>query len=263
MSGESFLPLRRRLLKQVAKASSEHRLLEPDDRVLVAVSGGKDSLVLLDLLARIAKRAPFRFTLVVVHIGLTDPSSELVGFFGSHGYEYRVVREDPYALARRQTPMDQSCCSLCSRLRRGILYTAATQLGATKIALGHHREDLAETLLLNLFYSGQIKSMPARLQSDDRRHIVIRPLCYCAEQDIRAYAEASSLPVVAGSPCGPVADVNRQRMKRLIAELARENDHVPGNLLAALSNVRETHLLDRRWSGCAGSPAPITDRDPT
>lgn len=240
--------LETRLLKKVARASSDFSLIEPGDRILVAVSGGKDSHTLLQLLALISRRAPFPFSLIAVNIDQGQPGfpkQTLPDYFAAKGYDFRVVAEDTYSVVKEKIPSGKTTCSLCSRLRRGILYTQATQLGVTKIALGHHRDDFIETLLLNLLYSGQIKAMPARLVSDDKRHIVIRPLVYCTETEIAEYAREQAFPIIPCALCGSQPNLQRRRVKELIAQLSMENPNVPGNLMAALENVRPSQLLDR------------------
>ncbi len=245
--------LEHRLLGQVARASADFALLEPDDRVLVAVSGGKDSHALLYLLRELRKRTPFAFSMIAVNVDQGHPGFPerlLPEFFEREGYEYRVVQEDTYSVVKEKVPEGKTYCALCSRLRRGILYTLAQDIGATKIALGHHRDDLIETLLLNLFYSGQIKAMPPRLRSDDGRNVVIRPLVYCAEQDLAEFASAKQFPIVPCDLCGSQENLQRKQVKRLIEELAAKNPHVKNNLFAALGNVRQSHLLDLAL--CAG-----------
>jgi len=241
--------LERRLLSQLARTSHEYRLIEPGDRILVAVSGGKDSMTLLYLLREIAKRAPFEFSLVAVNLDQGHPGFPehvLPDYFASEGYEYRILKEDTYSIVKAKIPEGKTYCSLCSRLRRGILYSAARELGATKIALGHHRDDAIETLLLNLFYSGQMKAMPPRLTSDDGQNVVIRPLALCAEKDIAALAAAKRFPIVPCDLCGSQDNLKRQEVKRLLADLERVNPQLRGNLTAALGNVRPTHLFDKK-----------------
>jgi tRNA 2-thiocytidine biosynthesis protein TtcA len=241
-----------RLLRKVARASSDFALIEPNDKILVAVSGGKDSHALLHLLAQIRRRTPFPFSLIALNIDQGQPGFPkeiLPQYFRQKGYEFRIVSEDTYSVVREKVPEGKTACSLCSRLRRGILYTQASELGATKIALGHHRDDFIETLLLNLFFSGQIKAMPAKLVSDDKRHVVIRPLVYCTEAELSQYAKLEGFPIIPCSFCGSQPNLQRQKIKQLIAELARENDNIPNNLMAALGNVRVSHLLDRQLYG--------------
>jgi len=242
-------PLRqlgRRLLGQLAQASRDYALVEPGDHVLVAVSGGKDSYTMLDLLRQLQQRAPFDFTLVAVNIDQGHPGYPrhvLEEYLAREGYPAEFVCEDTYSVVKAKVPEGKTYCSLCSRLRRGILYTTAQRLGATKIALGHHRDDFTETLLLNLLYAGQIKAMPPRLVSDDGANVVIRPLCYAAEEDIAEYARLRAYPILPCDLCGSQENLKRQRVKRLISELHAENPNVRGNLFAALGNVRASHLL--------------------
>jgi tRNA 2-thiocytidine biosynthesis protein TtcA len=244
-----------RLLSRVAEASAEFGLLEAGDRVMVAVSGGKDSHALLWLLREIARRAPFDFSLVAVNLDQGHPGfpkQVLPDYFEREGFEYRIVERDTFSVVQEKVPAGKTYCSLCSRLRRGILYDVAQELGATKIALGHHRDDVIETLLLNILYSGQLKAMPPRLRSDDGRNVVIRPLVYCAEAELAELARELAFPIIPCDLCGSQDNLQRKRVKRLIAELAAENPNVPGNLLASLANVRPTHLLDRALSAALG-----------
>jgi tRNA 2-thiocytidine biosynthesis protein TtcA len=247
--------LEKRLLAQVAQASADFRLIEPGDRIMVAVSGGKDSHALLWMLRQISLRAPFEFSIVAVNLDQGHPGfpkQVLPDYFAREGYEHRIIEQDTYSIVKRTIAEGKTQCSLCSRLRRGILYNVAEQLGATKIALGHHRDDLIETLLLNVLYSGQLKAMPPRLRSDDGRNVVIRPLVYCAESDLAALAAEQRFPIVPCDLCGSQDNLQRQRVKALIAELHAENPNVRGNLFAALGNVRPTHLCDRQLAAALG-----------
>lgn len=249
--------LEKRLLRQLGQTSERYRLIEPGDRVLVGISGGKDSMSLLHLLARIRERAPFEFSLVAVNLDQGHPgfpSRVLPEYFEAQGYDYRIIREDTYSIVKEKLAPGSTYCSLCSRLRRGILYNVAQDLGCTKIALGHHREDTIETLLLNLLYSGQIKAMPPRLQSDDGRNVVIRPLLECSEAEIAEFAELMQFPIIPCDLCGSQENLKRKRVKRLIEELTAENCNVPGNLLAALSNVRSSHLMAAPRGDEGGQP---------
>jgi len=238
--------LEKRLLAQLAQASAEFGLLEPNDRVMVAVSGGKDSFGLLHLLREVQKKAPFDFSIVAVNLDQKQPGfpeDVLPRYFEQEGYEYRIIEEDTYSIVKEKVPEGKTYCSLCSRLRRGILYNVAEELGATKLALGHHRDDAIVTLLLNLFYSGQIKAMPAKLRSDDGRNTVIRPLIYCAEEDMAELARLRHFPIIPCNLCGSQENLKRQEVKELLATLELTNPKLRGNMLAALKNVRLSHLL--------------------
>lgn len=240
--------LEQRLLGKVARASRAWDLLAPDDRILVAMSGGKDSYVLFDLLRTLQARVPFRYELVAVHLDQHQPGFDtavVARHLAGLGVEHHVLSEDTYSVVVENTPAGKAYCSLCSRLRRGILYTAAQRLGCTKIALGHHRDDSIETLLLNLLYAGQIKAMPPRLVSDDGRNVVIRPLIECAEADIAELARRKAFPVQPCTVCSRQPDLKRAKVKGLLDALDAENPTVRANVFAALANVRPSHLLDR------------------
>lgn len=239
--------LERKLLSSVAKASSDFRLLEPGDRVMVAVSGGKDSHAMLYLLRELQKKAPFSFSLFALNVDQGHPgfpSQLLPAYFEREGYEYVIVKEDTYSVVTDKVPEGKAYCSLCSRLRRGILYTQAQKLGATKIALGHHRDDVIETLMLNLLYAGQLKAMPARLRSDDRRNVVIRPLVYASEAELSEFSALKEFPIIPCDLCGSQDNLKRKQVKQLLTRLNDENPTVRANVFAALGNVRPSHLYD-------------------
>jgi tRNA 2-thiocytidine biosynthesis protein TtcA len=240
--------LERRLLRAASRAIRDFDLVEEGDRILVAVSGGKDSYTLLHVLLRLRERAPVDFDLVAVNLDQGQPGFPghvLEEHFRAVGVPYRMLSKDTYSIVKRLVPEGKTTCPVCSRLRRGILYNAAVELGCTKIALGHHREDLVETLLMSALYSGALKSMPPRLRSDDGRNVVIRPLSYAAEEDIAAFAAAMRFPIVPCDLCGSQPNLRRRRVKELLAQLSREHPAVKGNLLNALGKVVPSHLLDR------------------
>ncbi|HET7824127.1 MAG TPA: tRNA 2-thiocytidine(32) synthetase TtcA [Anaeromyxobacter sp.] len=259
--------LERRLLRAAADAIADFALVEDGDKILVAVSGGKDSWTLLHLLLRLRERAPIRFDLVAVNLDQGQPgypAHVVEEHLRSIGVPYRMLVRDTYSVVRRLVPEGKTTCPVCSRLRRGVLYGAAVEMGCTKIALGHHRDDLIETLLLSALYAGALKSMPPKLRSQDGRNVVIRPLCYAAEEDIAAFAAAMKFPIVPCDLCGSQPNLRRKRVKALLAELSREHPAVKGNLLNALGNVVASHLLDRelrRKLAESTGAAPWIDED--
>lgn len=239
--------LQTKLLRQLGKASQVFDLIEPDDRILVGVSGGKDSYTLLHLLRLTQRRVPFDFSIIAVNLDQGHPGFPghvLENYFQSEGYAYRMLAQDTYSVVKQKVPVGKTYCSLCSRMRRGILYNAAVDMGCTKIALGHHRDDVIETLMLNLLFSGQVKAMPPRLTSDDGRNVVIRPLLYCDESDIEVFSQEMAFPIIPCDLCGSQENLQRKQVKRLIQQLNERNPNVRGNLFAALSNVCPSHLLD-------------------
>jgi tRNA 2-thiocytidine biosynthesis protein TtcA len=247
---QAIVRLGRKLSRTMLTTVTDHGLIEDGDKILVAVSGGKDSYTLLDLLGRAQKRAPVRFQLTAFHLDQRQPGydgRELATWLGASGIPFEIGSEDTFSAVMQDAERDAKAtyCRLCSRLRRGILYTAAERLGCNKVALGHHREDSLETLLLNLFYAGKLQAMPARYTTNDGRFIVIRPLVECAEQEIADYAGAMSFPILPCSLCGSQADLKRAEVARLLADLELKIPDVRQVMLAALKNVRPTHLLDR------------------
>ena len=240
---------RRALSKQMTRTIAGFGLLAEGDHVLVAVSGGKDSYTLLDLLWSARARAPFKFELTAVHLDQAQPGYDgrpLADWLANFGAPHQILREDTYSVVLDHTPPGGTYCAVCSRLRRGILYTAAERLGCNKIALGHHRDDALETLLLNLFYGGKLQAMPAGYTTDDGRFQVIRPLIECAEADIAAHAHNAGYPILPCNLCGSQDGLRRDAMARLLGQLEQDSPNVRAVMLSALKNVSPTHLLDTR-----------------
>lgn len=249
--------LERKLIRQIGRVDRDFDLLADGDRILVGLSGGKDSWALLHLLRRIQMKSNMDLTLIGVNLDQGHPgfpAHRIREYLEEHGYEHRMLHVDTYSVVLEKVPEGKTYCSLCSRLRRGILYTAAEELGCNKIALGHHRDDLIETVMLNLLYSGQLKSMPPKLFADDGQNVVIRPLAYCAEEDIAAYVEAVGFPVLPCDLCGTQENLQRQQIKKLLAELNSKNPSVKGSMLRAIGNIKVSHLLDRELLQLRGDP---------
>jgi tRNA 2-thiocytidine biosynthesis protein TtcA len=231
---------------------------------MACLSGGKDSYALLDMLLYLGQHAPVDFEVVAVNLDQKQPGFPghvLPEYLGRLGVPYRIVQQDTYSVVKRVIPEGKTMCSLCSRLRRGVLYRVAGELGATKIALGHHRDDILETFLLNLFYTGQLKSMPPKLRSDDGRHVVIRPLAYCKERDLAAYARARAFPIIPCTLCGSQENLKRVEVKRMLGDWEKRHPGRVETMLNSLRHVRASHLLDRDAFDFATLP-PSRARNP-
>lgn len=257
--------LESRLLRQLSRLGREHALFEPGDRIMVACSGGKDSWALLHLLRAHQRTLPFRISLVAFNLDQGHPGYDpapLVEHLRAHGFEHHVERRDTHSVVVANTPAGKTFCSRCSRMRRALLHQMADRLGANKIALGHHRDDLIETLWLNQMFAGRLRAMAAKLPAPPGGHAVIRPLLACAESDLAAYAAHVGAPILPCNLCGSQPDARRQQVKRWIRELETHVPDLRANLLAAAGNLEPDHLLDRRWlDRSAGVAQPEPDAD--
>jgi len=251
--------LSKRLHRQVGEAIGDFTMIEEGDKVMVCLSGGKDSYALLDILMGLQQRAPIRFELVAVNLDQKQPGFPehvLPDYLAQAGVPFRIETQDTYSIVKRLVPKGQTMCSLCSRLRRGILYRVASELGATKIALGHHRDDIVVTLLMNMFFGGRMKGMPPKLVSDDGRHVVIRPLAYVAETDLERWAEVRRYPIIPCTLCGSQENLQRAQIKAMVRDWERQYPGRTDNMLRAMGHLVPSHLLDRNLH-------PFTTLQPT
>lgn len=238
-----------KLLRRMGEAIEDFNMIEEGDRVMVCLSGGKDSFTMLDLLLDVKERAPISFDILAVNLDQKQPdfpAHVLPEYLESRSVPFRVIERDTYSVVKRLVPEGKTYCSVCSRLRRGILYNTAIEEGCTKIALGHHADDIIATFLLNLFYVGTLKAMPPILRSDDRRNTVIRPLAYCREKEIAEFAALKNFPIIPCDLCGSQVNLKRARVKRLIEDLEKEIPNIRSSMLTALGNVVPTHLMDTK-----------------
>ncbi len=241
--------LSKRLHRQVGQAIGDFNMIEAGDKIMVCLSGGKDSYALLDILLSLRQRAPIPFDLVAVNLDQKQPgfpAEVLPAYLASRGVPFHIEEQDTYSVVKKIIPEGQTLCSLCSRLRRGILYRVAGELGATKIALGHHRDDMVVTLLLNMFFGSRLKGMPPKLVSDDGRHVVIRPLAYVAEGDLERWAAHRQFPIIPCTLCGSQDNLQRVQVKKMIHDWERQYPGRIDNMLTAMGNVVPSHLMDRK-----------------
>lgn len=248
-SSNSFLRLKKFLMRKTGEAIVDYGMIEEGDVVMVCVSGGKDSFTLLTLLRELRERAPINFRIVAMNLDQKQPGFPdhvLPAYFESIGVEYRIVTENTYQIVKGKIPEGKTTCSLCSRLRRGIIYRTAKEIGATKIALGHHRDDMIETMFLNMFFGGKIKSMPPKLVSDDGQNMVIRPLAYCSEKDIERFARGMTFPIIPCNLCGSQENAQRKQIKAMLRDW---DSKFPGRIVSiatAMQNIVPSHMADRK-----------------
>ncbi len=243
-----FAKLQQKLRRQVGKAIGDYNMIEQGDRVMVCLSGGKDSFTMLDILLGLQQKAPVNFSLVAVNLNQKQPgfpADVLPNYLRSLGVDFHILEQDTYSIVKRVIPAAKTMCGLCSRLRRGILYTFARENGFSRVALGHHRDDLVETLFLNMFFGSRLKAMPPKLRSDDGTNVVIRPLAYCRETDIARYAAAKEFPIIPCDLCGSQGHLQRARVKKMLAQWEREQPGRVDNIFRSLQNVSPSQLADQ------------------
>lgn len=257
----------KRLARQMGQAIGDFNMIEDGDKVMVCLSGGKDSYAMLDILLRLRERAPIHFDIIAVNLDQKQPGFPahiLPEYLEKRGVPYHIETQDTYSIVKRLVPEGKTTCSLCSRLRRGVLYRVAGELGATKIALGHHRDDILQTMFLNMFYGGKLKGMPPKLQSDDGKNIVIRPLAYVKEVDLEAYAELREFPIIPCNLCGSQPNLKRAEMKALIRDWEKRFPGRVDNMFNAMQSVVPSHLMDRdlfNFTGLKATGAPDASGD--
>ena len=247
--------LKRRLESDVGKAIADYNMIEAGDTVLVCISGGKDSYALLSVLMALQRRAPVEFRLIAMNLDQKQPgfpADVLPRYLSGLGVEYRIVEQDTYSIVKEKIPKGKTTCSLCSRLRRGVIYRTAKELGANKIALGHHRDDIVHTLFLNLLFGGKLKAMPPKLVTDDGAHIVIRPLAYCGEADIARFARGMEFPIIPCNLCGSQSNLQRQKIREMMTEWDRRYPGRTESVFTALQNIVPSHLADGALYDFAG-----------
>jgi tRNA 2-thiocytidine biosynthesis protein TtcA len=259
--------LEKRLRRLAGQAIADYGMIGAGDRVMVCLSGGKDSYGMLDILMKLRDAAPLDFSIVAVNLDQRHPGYPehvLPGYLRGLGIEHRIVVQDTYSVVKRVIPEGKTMCGLCSRLRRGVLYRVAKEIGATRIALGHHRDDILQTFFLNLFFGGKLKAMPPKLASDDGHHVVIRPMAYVEERDLEAYAEVRKFPIIPCDLCGSQDNLQRQQAKAMLREWEKKHPGRVESIFRALTNVHPSHLLDRAlhdFAAVTATGAPVEDGD--
>jgi tRNA 2-thiocytidine biosynthesis protein TtcA len=255
----------KRLRRLVGQAIADYEMIGEGDRVMVCLSGGKDSYALLDVLLRLREKAPVPFEIVAVNLDQKQPGFPehvLPDYLTALGVAYHIAEQDTYSVVKRVIPEGKTMCSLCSRMRRGVLYRVASEIGATRIALGHHRDDILETFFLNLFYGGTLKAMPPKLLSDDGRHVVIRPLAYCEERDLAEYAQLRAFPIIPCTLCGSQENLKRKEVKAMLREWEKRQPGRVDTIFTAIQNVRPSHLMDRALFDFARLESPVAGAVP-
>ena len=265
-ASNNFLKLRNQLISATGKAIGDYNMIEDGDTVLVCMSGGKDSFTMLMMLLALQERAPITFKIIAMNLDQKQPGFPehiLPAYLETLGVDYRIVEADTYSVVKEKIPEGKTTCSLCSRLRRGVIYTTAKKLGANKIALGHHRDDIVETLFLNMFFGAKMKSMPPKLSTNDKQNIVIRPLAYCSEKDIAAYARGMEFPIIPCNLCGSQENLQRVKVKEMLAAWEREQPGRVNNIFRAIGNIEPSHLADTNLYDFKGlSQSNNQDEDP-
>jgi len=249
MDSQRFTKLQKQLQRQTGKAIADYHMIDDGDRIMVCLSGGKDSYTMLDILINLRAVAPVNFDLVAVNLDQKQPGFPehvLPNYLDKLEIEYQIIEQDTYSIVKEKTQVGKTTCSLCSRLRRGILYNTAQTLKANKIALGHHMDDVVETMFMNMFHGSRMKTMPPKLISDDKRNIVIRPLVYCREKEIQRYAERKQFPIIPCNLCGSQPNMERQRIKAMLTEWDQQAPDRVSNIFRSMQNITSSHLLDTR-----------------
>ena len=243
----NFIKLRNKLISATGKAIADFNMIEDKDVVMVCLSGGKDSYTLLSLLSALKKRAPIDFSIVAMNLDQKQPGfpeNVLPDYLNSHGVDYKIITEDTYSIVKEKIPEGKTTCSLCSRLRRGIIYRVAREIGANKIALGHHKNDIVETFFMNMFFGSKLKSMPPKLLSDDQTNVVIRPLAYIEEKDITSFSKTMNYPIIPCNLCGSQENLQRNKVKSMLNSWEKEQPGRLNNIFQSLTNVEPSHLAD-------------------